>query len=148
LVFVDELDSVGVLSSGKRLLSGLVGNERLDIFDVIFLTISVSEMVSLIDSSPDRSQEVTDNSEEHLGDVEDVNEFHSVSNVEPLPISVSFHSGGLESEELKESRSSSEVEMGSTLVLVQEPRGVFVDVIIVGMRISQSHLGYNYYISF
>jgi hypothetical protein len=53
LAAIDELDGVGVLSPGERLLPLLVGDEWLGLIDLITLTVGETQMVALVGSSPD-----------------------------------------------------------------------------------------------
>ena len=53
LSIIDELDGVGVLSPSDWLLPLLIGNEWFSLIEVIDFSLSVSQMVPLVKSSPD-----------------------------------------------------------------------------------------------
>ena len=95
---VDELDGISILPSSHRSFTLLVGNEGLNIFNIIELTISETDMVPLISSTPDRSDQVGGGHEEELRDVENENKLHTIALVEPHPIPVRLKTHGLQSE--------------------------------------------------
>ena len=85
---VNNLDCIGILSTGVRSLTLLVGDEWLYFIDIIEFTIRKPKMVSLIETSPDRRESIRRCQEEELGHVENVEELPAVADIEPHPISI------------------------------------------------------------
>ena len=133
VAIVDELDCVGILSPGHGLLTHLIFDEGLGFLDIVKLSIRKTEMVSLIISTEAGGQDVRDCHKEELGHVDQVHELISVSDVEPHPIPVCFHSEGLETQELQISGASASPPMSVGLVLPQKLGVVLLDVVIVGV---------------
>ena len=88
LAIVDKLDGVGVLSTGVGSLTLLIRHEGLDLFNIVELTISETQMISLIETSPDGRKRVRSRKIKELWHVEDVEELDTVSDIEPHPVSV------------------------------------------------------------
>ena len=97
LAVVYKLNGIGVLPSGHRLFAHLIGDEGLAVLDIIELTISKTDVIPFIKSTPDRGEEVGTGDEEKLGHVENVKELHTVTSIEPHPISVRLQADSLES---------------------------------------------------
>ena len=85
---VHQLDRVGILSTGVGSLTLLVGHEGLDLLDDIELTVSETQVIPLIETSPDWRDRVRRCQVEELRHVENVEELDTVSDVEPHPVSV------------------------------------------------------------
>ena len=97
LTFVDKLHCISVLPSSHRLLALLVGDERLGVVNIIELSISETDMVPFVSSSPDGSEQVRSGHKHELGDVENENKLNTITLVEPHPISVRLQAHCLES---------------------------------------------------
>ena len=128
---VDDLDCIGILSSGDWLLSLLIGDEWLGLIQVINFTFRESKSVSLVQFSPGWWHQVRSGQEEKLWHVEHVKELLTISDIKPHPISVRLQSNGLKSKDLQEVGSSSCIPMGSRLVLIEEFGIVVLDIVIV-----------------
>ena len=88
-------------------------------------------MISLIKSSPDWRKSIGSSQENELWHVEDVQEFGSVSDIKPHPVSIRLHSNSFESHDFDEMRSSSRVPMVIGLIKVQEFGIVILDIIVI-----------------
>ena len=130
---IDELDAVSVLSTSIGLLTLLVSHKWLDFINIVEFTVGESQMVSLIETSPNGGERIWSRQEKELWHVEDVEELGTVTHVEPHPISVWLQTHWLESEEFEESRGAASPPMRVRLVLVEEARVVLLRVVVVGV---------------
>ena len=85
---VDKFDRVSVLSTGHGSLTLLIGHEGLDLLNIIKLTIGETQVIPLIETSPDGGQTVRGHNIEELRHVENVEELDTISDIEPHPVSV------------------------------------------------------------
>ena len=111
LSVINKLDRIWILSSGKRLLSLLICDEWLSFINIITLTISESEMVSLVSLVPHGWKQVRDDQIEKLGHVNDVQELCSVSDIKPHPVSVGLQTNWLKTQELQEVRTINSIKI-------------------------------------
>ena len=89
----------------------LVSNEWLGLIKVIDFSLGVSQVIPFIQSPEHWRQEVRGSQEEELRHVENIQEFGSVPDIEPHPISVRLQSHGFQSEDFQEVRASARVPM-------------------------------------
>ena len=102
---IDELYSIGVLPSSKRLLSLLISNKGFGFIDIVTFTVSESQMVSLIGLVPHGREQVRNHQVEELGHVNDVEEFRTIADIEPHPVTIGLQADGFKTQELEEVRS-------------------------------------------
>ena len=131
LTLVHNLNCISVLPSSVGLLALLVGHERLAVVNIIELSISETDMVPFVSSSPDGSEQVRSGHKHKLRNVENENKLHTITLVEPHPISVRLQADSLESKKLEIVRATSSPPMSVRLVFVQEATIVPLNIVIV-----------------
>ena len=97
-------------------------------------------MVPFIKTSPDGSEGVRCGQEEELGHVEHVEEFGTIADIEPHPVSVRLQTDGLQAQELEEVRAATRPPMSVRLVLVEETAIVLLGVVVVGVGAPSTRL--------
>ena len=80
--------SVDIIPTSHGPLTLLIGHEGLDFINIIELTVSESQMISLIKTAPDWGEHVGCCQEHELREVEDVEELGAIADAKPHPISV------------------------------------------------------------
>ena len=99
---VDQLNCVGVLSYCKWLLSFLVSNEGLSLINIVAFTLSESQMITFVSFAPNGGKQVRDDNVEELRHVDNIEEFSSISHIEPHPVTVGLQTDRLDSQKFYE----------------------------------------------
>ncbi len=101
---VDQFHSVWVLPSCERLLSLLIGDKRLCLFNIVTFTLGKSQVITLIGPAPHGWKDVRADQIEKLRHVDHVEELCSVAHIKPHPVTVGLQTDWLQTKELQEVR--------------------------------------------